>query len=74
MYYTKYGIKGMDRSQIVQRLLALPATNAKSEKRVETLENVNDLAFRIPTIGYDMRKRHGPLWIDSFLQNFRTKL
>ncbi|VDO78148.1 unnamed protein product [Heligmosomoides polygyrus] len=68
--HKKYGNKGNNRSQIVQRLLALPAANTGGEKCVETLEKVNDLVFQMVATGYDVRKRHDPLWVDTILAKF----
>ncbi|KAK6009795.1 hypothetical protein OSTOST_25247, partial [Ostertagia ostertagi] len=66
----KFGDKANNRSQIVQQLLDLPKAATAAQKCVETLEKINDLVFQMVATGYDIRKKHDPMWIDTILAKF----
>ncbi|KAK5983385.1 hypothetical protein GCK32_007089 [Trichostrongylus colubriformis] len=68
--HKKFGNKANNRSHIVQQLLEIPKAATSAEKCVETLEHINDLVFQMVATGYDIRKKHDPLWIDTILAKF----
>ncbi|KAK6749210.1 hypothetical protein RB195_001670 [Necator americanus] len=66
----KYGNKGNNRSKIVQRLMNIPKATSRAASCVATLDQVKDLVFQMIATGYDIRKKHDPLWIDTILAKF----
>ncbi|VDL87303.1 unnamed protein product [Nippostrongylus brasiliensis] len=57
----KYGNKGNNRSNIVQRLLNLPKATSRAEKCVETLEQIKDLVYQMTATGYDIQRKRPTL-------------
>uniref|UniRef100_A0A7I5E7M6 Peptidase A2 domain-containing protein n=1 Tax=Haemonchus contortus TaxID=6289 RepID=A0A7I5E7M6_HAECO len=66
----KFGNKGNNRSQIVQKLLHLPKEGTTAEKCAETLDKINDLVHQMVATGYDVLRKHDPIWIDTILAKF----
>ncbi|KAK6762833.1 hypothetical protein RB195_023512 [Necator americanus] len=66
----KCGNKGNNRSKIVQRFMNIPQATSKAASCVATLDQVKDLVFQMIATGYDIRKKHDPLWIDTILAKF----
>ncbi|KAK6755881.1 hypothetical protein RB195_014336 [Necator americanus] len=70
----KYGNKGNNGSKIVQRLMNIPQATSRAASCVATLDQVKDLVFQMIATGYDIRKKHDPLWIDTILAKFSYEI